>query len=427
MPTPGYTIFLVSGMLITGACNTLLIKMQDQQCVKNCDTDNPKYFEQPVIQTMCMFMGEVLCLLVSLGVQFYKKRKLTRDDLDLHPDDERLITNSNNKPHLRGVATLVLWIPALLDICGTTLMNVGLIYIVASVYQMLRGAVVIFTGIFSVLILKRKLSKNQWISLFLVMLGVFIVGASNIIAKPEIEVETNNSTSTDNGTIVGNENGGEADDDGESVTALNILGIAMVIGGQIFAALQFIMEEKVMSRWRVGPLKTVGLEGSFGLFTVIAASPFLYLFIGRYDQDGFFNVLEGVNQVLTTGYPLLLSTIGSVFSIGCFNWFGLSITNAISATSRTTIDTCRTILIWFISLSFGWESFNWYQVAGFLVLIYGTFIFNNIITFSCRFVKPGDRNVNENSSLISNRSPNIIKDDNCDNNYDIKEDIYESI
>ena len=62
-----------------------------------------------------------------------------------------------------------------------------------------------------------------------------------------------------------------------------------------------------------------------------------------------------------------------------FNFFGLSVTRSVSATSRSTIDTCRTLFIWIVSLGLGWESFKWLQVAGFALLVYGTFLFNDIV------------------------------------------------
>jgi len=62
-----------------------------------------------------------------------------------------------------------------------------------------------------------------------------------------------------------------------------------------------------------------------------------------------------------------------------FNFFGLSVTRSISATSRSTIDTCRTLFIWIVSLGLGWESFKWLQVVGFALLVWGTGVFNEII------------------------------------------------
>jgi hypothetical protein len=32
-----------------------------------------------------------------------------------------------------------------------------------------------------------------------------------------------------------------------------------------------------------------------------------------------------------------------------------------------------------VSLGLGWESFKWLQVAGFALLVYGTFLFNDLI------------------------------------------------
>jgi len=37
------------------------------------------------------------------------------------------------------------------------------------------------------------------------------------------------------------------------------------------------------------------------------------------------------------------------------------------------------MFIWLVSLYLGWEKFRWLQVIGFIVLIYGTFLFNDII------------------------------------------------
>lgn len=62
-----------------------------------------------------------------------------------------------------------------------------------------------------------------------------------------------------------------------------------------------------------------------------------------------------------------------------FNFFGLSVTRTVSATARSTIDTCRTLFIWLVSLSLGWETFKWLQILGFALLVYGTFLFNDIV------------------------------------------------
>ena len=74
---------------------------------------------------------------------------------------------------------------------GTTLMNVGLLFVPVSVYQMVRGALVLFVGLFSVLFLGRRLSGSQWGALTTVMLGVAIVGLSGALrpTQPPGDVE----------------------------------------------------------------------------------------------------------------------------------------------------------------------------------------------------------------------------------------------
>jgi len=56
------------------------------------------------------------------------------------------------------------------------LMYIGLTLTYPSVFQMLRGSVIIFTGILSVLFLKRKLWAFEWLGMGLVTIGLAIVG-----------------------------------------------------------------------------------------------------------------------------------------------------------------------------------------------------------------------------------------------------------
>ena len=54
---------------------------------------------------------------------------------------------------------LMLILPTMFDLTAAALMSVGLLYVTASVYQMLRGAEMLFAAIFSVIFLKRSLNK----------------------------------------------------------------------------------------------------------------------------------------------------------------------------------------------------------------------------------------------------------------------------
>ncbi|KAJ4391939.1 hypothetical protein N0V93_005559 [Gnomoniopsis smithogilvyi] len=391
--------FLVGMMLLTGVCNTLLTKYQDNQCVRNCDDPNPKnheLFEQPVIQTAQMFVGETGCWLVvalmSLWQRYISKNTSNTDyqpvstsDADADGDDHAdarsvhstTALNPNGNKHdlsadetLRGWRVLLLSLPAICDILGTTLMNCGLLLVAASIYQMTRGALVLFVGLFSVVFLKRRLHLFQWISLGGVVLGVAIVGLAGAIWPDQKKADAKIA-----------EIGTEA--------LLAIVGVLMIAGAQIFTATQFVLEEWLLERSTIDPIRVVGWEGLFGFTVTLLGMIVLHFAIGRTEggRYGPFDMVEGWKQ--WTGNPrVLVSSVLIMFSIGGFNFFGLSVTRSVSATSRSTIDTCRTLFIWIVSLGLGWETFKWLQIVGFVLLVYFTFLFNGIVSPPFEFLKP---------------------------------------
>lgn len=55
-------------------------------------------------------------------------------------------------------------------------MNAGLLFVPVSVFQMIRGALPIWVGLFSIVFLNRHLSVEKWISLAIITSGVALVG-----------------------------------------------------------------------------------------------------------------------------------------------------------------------------------------------------------------------------------------------------------
>lgn len=106
------------------------------------------------------------------------------------------------------------------------------------------------------------------------------------------------------------------------------------------------------------------------MLTTLIAMPILHIFLRA--RSPYFDVPRGWHQIIST--PTVLGTcIAIMFSIGAFNFFGLSVTSRVSATTRSTIDTCRTLGIWVVSLGLGWERlvfpFSLLQVTGFAMLV----------------------------------------------------------
>lgn len=66
-------------------------------------------------------------------------------------------------------------------------------------------------------------------------------------------------------------------------------------------------------------------------------------------------------------------------SIAFFNFAGISVTKQFSATTRTVLDSVRTLIIWVFSLLIGDEKFSFVKLAGFVVLLIGMSIYNDVL------------------------------------------------
>lgn len=324
-----------------------------------------------------MFIGEMGCWLVIGLYKLYNKFQQKRNDTDGYqpiadtepledpaepssPVLKALTPNSTKRPALSGGKILLLSLPAVCDICGTTLMNVGLLFVAASIYQMTRGALVLFVGLFSVIFLKRHLYIFHWLALFVVVTGVAVVGLAGALFKAPQPHEI-------------------VSDGVEANVLRSLIGVLLIAGAQIFTATQFVLEEHILEKYAMEPLHVVGWEGIFGFVVTTIGIVVLHFSIGVTEagRRGYFDAAEGLREMGIKN--VFVSSVLIMISIGAFNFFGISVTRSVSATSRSTIDTCRTLFIWIVSLGLGWERFIPLQLLGFGLLVYGTFLFNEII------------------------------------------------
>ena len=86
-----------------------------------------------------------------------------------------------------------------------------------------------------------------------------------------------------------------------------------------------------MGKYSVTPLYAVGLEGFFGAATIVLFMPFLATLASR---STFFDLPRGWHQMIDNP-PVLWSGVVVALSIAFFNFFGLSVTRHVSASSRS--------------------------------------------------------------------------------------------
>lgn len=326
---------VVAGTLITGAANSLFTKYQDNVCVHHCnnpDISKHQHFEQPGIQTFQMFAGEFAMIIAFLWM-IRSRKKNGYVALEGPEGSQSKISLTQNYR---------LAIPAVCDLCCTTLLNVGLIYVPVSIYQMMRGSVVLFVAIMSVLFLKRRITRLEWISLVFVTIGVFLVGMSGS-SKAHAPVDDSGAApaSVDNSAMV-------------------VFGIILIVCATLLQAVQFVVEEHILEKHPVLPLQIVYTEGFYGSVILVSSMVVLYFIVGALTpssqfKESPFNLVEAVSQVAHSK-QIFLSSICIMISIALFNFCGITITHQISATARSTIDTCRTLIVWTLAIIMGWES-----------------------------------------------------------------------
>lgn len=344
---------LMLGMLVTGTINTVFLKLQNLSTYFNKEQDRDLEFNHAFFQTFVMFIGEFLCLLVY-GIQYWRDTK-TYGDVELSPQ----IIEAKKKGLKTNINVLLLAIPACFDVCASTLMFLGLTMIAASIYQMMRGLIVFVAAILSIIFLKRRFYRHHWTSLALVVGGVALVGASPILyPDPNEQKQGSNSA---------------------------VFGIILVIIAQFFAGGLMISEEKLLGNYYLHPLKVVGWEGFWGCTIYIILLIIMYFIPCSNTNVCPYGRVEDVPQAFyEMGQNPLIAVygIGVIFSIAFFNAFGVAVTKYASAAQRSTIDTSRTLLIWIIFLikpGAGHERFIWLELVGFIMLVAGTLIFNEIV------------------------------------------------
>ena len=226
-PKKGLTdvqIYLFMGLLlITGSINTIANKLQ-----QNTTSLEVQYKGHQKFITFCMFNGEFLCLLLYWLKDGRKKNKNSED-----------IESSENNPTINLKPKAKIWyflFPAVFDILGSSISSISLSFLPSSIYQMFRGAIIIFTCTASILFLKNKYYRHHFLGICIVVVGLIIVGVNAALS-------------------------GSSDEFDSKI----ILGIFLVTLSQVFSCFLFVSEEKILKNFDVPPLKAVGMEGLWGV------------------------------------------------------------------------------------------------------------------------------------------------------------------
>lgn len=337
-------IIIAFVMVLTGSINTISAKWTDRITSVNRQGHEAN-FNHPFVQADGMFIGEMTCMAAFYILRCWRRRA--------RQGASELSSDSNPNQNIK-FPPLVFYLPAVCDMTATSMMYLGLTLTYASSFQMLRGAVIVFTGLLSVGFLGRRLRYFQWLGIVTVLAGLVTVGLSDFMTSGDANTDIN-------GIITGD---------------------LLIVMAQVVTATQMVIEEKFLTKYNVPPLLVVGWEGTFGFLTLsLLLVPMYYIPAGQFSGNERGTLEDAIDAFVQIGNNgmLAVSLLLNIGSIAFFNFAGVSVTKDLSATTRMVLDSVRTLVIWVFTLAIGWETFQYLQPIGFVVLMVGMMLYNDVL------------------------------------------------
>jgi len=391
-------VFIV-GLLVFGTTTALTAKIQYQTCVPG--NGGNKVFNRPWLESMFMFMAMSFSLVGYWILQCCKSEPNTEGgDAPLLVNEVYSKTGSSREPETKKLSNMYVWImvPSLLDLVATSLSGIGLLWVDASVYQMLRGSLMIFSALLSVFCLGKRLKPYHWWGIGFCVTAVAMVGWASVEEASTAK--------------------------GENVT-LEVFGIALIVLGQFVQACQIVSEEKLLKDFKANPLVIVGMEGVWGVLWMAVVLGILQVTPSLtntcqteaicqcdWDQDTCSRWADSKDDFTVTtdcqsaalyhedtaeswkmlkgSRELVAIVMIYLLAILFYNISGMNVTKHMSAIHRSILEALRTLCIWIADLVifYGikweghgeqWTKWSPLQAVGFVILITGNLVYNKIL------------------------------------------------
>lgn len=386
---------LIGLMILTGSINTIFNKILQKLKGKGI------LFEQHHwIITFGMFLGELVSIFFYIYI-VYKRRKaqeqkadevlLAEHEQEIGGDTAQEDTNKEKKEEVKPaeeklppINNFLFFITAGCDLLATTINTFGLTYLTTSMFQMMRGLELFFVCLWSKIFLKNPIYRHAILGVGSLIFGLFLVGLNSIIFK----------------------------DDNTDVAKNPLVGIILMCTSQFFSSTEYVFQEKFIKHYDVHPFQLVGFEGLWGscmyailliIFQNVDCEGWdkdfkegicFYYTETHYYDNGTISYNETISRIEDTDYAfkqmgdntsLLVVYIFYIVSIALYNIVGINLTKLVSSTARAVVDTVRTVFIWLFFLAFSpvegtKEHFYALQLVGFIFMVCGTLVYNEIVT-----------------------------------------------
>lgn len=243
----------------------------------------------------------------------------------------------------------------------------------------MRGSVIIFTCFLSIKYMGKTMTSTHWAAIVIVCAAIALVGVAGIFGE---------------------------DTDGVSIGTY-LLGIGLIVLGQVVGAVQFVLEEYIMtSNWGITPTLLVGWEGLWGTFFFIFLTPALTYSPrsgGTPASAIWHEDIVDTWYLLTNSKYLIIINLISAAALLVYNMVGNMVTKQLSSIMRSILESCRTLGVWFTGLVIwygpafpsrdffhryqfedheageAWTNWSYLEAFGFILLVYGTVAYKGIV------------------------------------------------
>jgi hypothetical protein len=255
---------------------------------------------------------------------------------------------------------------ALFDLIATWLCNIGMAYVSMSIQQLLRGSIPVFAAGLRGVILSKQPNRFERLGLTLNAMAVTLVAAASSLGGADNVRHGHNP----------------------------FVGWIFVLAGSLCQALQYVLEEKVLSmssskteRMPLSPLATIGFEGMWGvLFVSAIVLPLVNLAPGP--DNGSIENAKDTWVMLSHSSTLQLWVGEMVLQLFVFNIIIININKQLGAVAKSMVALLRPGLVWVVQLLMhrvskgrygsAWKRWSWLQFIGLCLMLFGTCILGDL-------------------------------------------------
>jgi drug/metabolite transporter (DMT)-like permease len=256
-------------------------------------------------------------------------------------------------------------LPGICDLVQALLSNIALLYLDPSLWQILRGSLLIFTALIGILYRHRRVSCTDWLGISITVVGMIVVGVSAMFESR---------------TMVTRSSGGQL-----------ALGMGVVIISQAFGGMTAVLEEELIDDYPdTHPLELIGAEGLWGLWV---ATIFVLPIANVLPEDAGEGIFESSVEsftMLASSLKLIGLLVFYIVAVSAYNQSNMILISITSAIHSTIYEALRSIPVWIVSVAIDYiwpetgagEKLNWMSLAraaGFGIMLAGTMVYNRVI------------------------------------------------